>query len=434
MKTYQILLILTISLLTFFKDAKASDIHIEEVLELSINSPITPATFNYIEQGFNRATKQKSDAILIKMNTPGGLVSTTKEILTLIGNSDKPVIIWVSPEGASATSAGAIISSAAHVLLMSDGTNIGAATPIQMSGNIEQSDLRSKSVNDLKALVQSLAQTRGRNATLFGDMIEKASSFEANVAKEKKLIDEILNKKSQLSKVLDQRVIHILGEDRKIVSKNINFTSYEMDLGQKLLNIFANPNTAYILFLIGAALIYLEFQAPGGFIAGSLGAFALLLAAIGFQVLPLNFGAMGLIILAFVLFIIEIYITSYGILSLAGLGSFITGSLFLLRTDDSYIVVSQTLIYSAAGAISFFLLLVGYYLVKDHKNIGQTKFNNQVGEEATILAILSESEDGSNFKYQVKIHGEVWNLESSKKYDIGESVEVLEQTELSLKG
>lgn len=432
MKTYQILLILTISLFTFFKETRAQDININEVLELSIESPITPATYNYLEQGFSKAVKQKSDAILIKLNTPGGLVSTTKKILTLIGESKKPVIVWVTPEGASATSAGAIISSAAHVLLMSDGTNIGAATPIQMSGNIEQSDVRSKSVNDLKALVQSLAKTRGRNAKLFGDMIEKASSFESHLAKEKNLIDDILDTKKDLLNVLNGKRIHIQGEDRKIVSTSLNFNIYEMDLGQQLLNIFANPNTAYILFLIGAALIYLEFQAPGGFIAGSVGAFSLLLAAIGFQVLPLNFGAMALIILGFTLFIIEIYITSYGILSLAGLASFVSGSLFLLRTDDSYIVISETLIYSASFAIALFLLLIGLFLAKDHKNIGKTHFNNQIGEDATVLSLLKI--DGEIFKYQVKIHGEVWNFESTKKYQDGDVVKVLEQNELSLKG
>ncbi|WP_290730082.1 ATP-dependent Clp protease proteolytic subunit [Halobacteriovorax sp. JY17] len=432
MKTYQILLILTISLFTFFSESRAQDINIKEVLELSIDSPITPATFNYLEQGFKRASKQNSDAILIKLNTPGGLVSTTKEILTLIGESKKPVMVWISPEGASATSAGAIIASAAHILLMSEGTNIGAATPIQMSGDIEKSDVRSKSVNDLKALVQSLAQTRGRNAKLFGDMIEKASSFEARVAKEKNLVDDILNQKSKLESVINNRMIHIQGEDRRILAERINYSSYEMDLGQKLLNIFANPNTAYILFLIGAALIYLEFQAPGGFIAGSIGALSLLLAAIGFQVLPLNFGAMALIILGFVLFIIEIYITSYGILSLAGLASFVSGSLFLLRTDDSYIVISQTLVISASLAISLFLIIVGYFLVKDHKNIGKTKFNSQLDESATVVAQLGF--ENNSFKYQVKLHGEVWNFESTSEYQVGDVVKVKEQTELCLKG
>lgn len=432
MKTYQILLILTISLFSFFKETQAQDIQLSEVLELNIDSPITPATFNYISQGFKRANKQKSDAILIKLNTPGGLVSTTKEILTLIGESTIPIIVWVTPEGSSATSAGAIIASAAHILLMSEGTNIGAATPIQMSGDIEKSDVRSKSVNDLKALVQSLAQTRGRNATLFGDMIEKASSFEANLAKKENLIDDILNKRSDLSSMVNGRVIHIQGEDRKILSKNITYSSYEMDLGQQLLNIFANPNTAYVLFLIGAALIYLEFQAPGGLIAGSIGTLALIIAAIGFQVLPLNFGAMALIILGFVLFIIEIYVTSYGILSLAGLGSFVSGSLFLLRTEDSYIMISQTLIYSAALAITLFLILVGYIIVKDHKNIGKVKFNSQVGETATVIALIGDESEIK--KYQVKLHGEVWNLESEKNLEVGDTVIILEQTELSLKG
>ncbi len=272
---------------------------VEKIIRLDINSSINPATYSYLKAGFQEAKENEFGAILITLNTPGGLVSTTKEILTLFGDSDLPVIVWIRPEGASATSAGAIISSGAHMLYMSDGTNMGAATPIEMSGDIKQTDARSKAINDLVALVQSLAQTRGRNADLFAEMIEKASSFKSKEALEKKLIDGIANSTKDIRELSHHRVIKIKGKQVKLEFRDAQIISFGMDLGQKLLDILANPSTAYILFVIGAGLIYLELQAAGGFIAGGVGVVCLLLAGIGFQVLPLNFGALGLIVLSF---------------------------------------------------------------------------------------------------------------------------------------
>ena len=152
-------------------------IKIEKILQLNIESSINPATYNYLAEGFKAAKNQKIDMILVTMNTPGGLVSTTKKILTLFGDSDIPVVVWIKPEGSSATSAGAIIASGAHGLYMSEGTNIGAATPIQMSGDIQQKDMKNKAINDLVALVSSLAETRGRTAKHVGELLEIASSF-----------------------------------------------------------------------------------------------------------------------------------------------------------------------------------------------------------------------------------------------------------------
>ncbi|MCO4795647.1 MAG: ATP-dependent Clp protease proteolytic subunit, partial [Bacteriovoracaceae bacterium] len=209
-----ITLILTfLPLFSVIKAESTNSLEIHKIIQLDIESSINPATFNYLSQGFIQAKKNKSDMILVTMNTPGGLVTTTKKILTLFGDSNTPVVVWIKPEGASATSAGAIIASGAHGLYMSEGTNIGAATPIQMSGDIKQKDMKSKAINDLVALVQSLAETRGRNAKLFGEMIEKASSFKSKEAAEKNLIDGIANTESELIEKLDGRIFHIKGQD-----------------------------------------------------------------------------------------------------------------------------------------------------------------------------------------------------------------------------
>lgn len=406
-------------------------IKIEKILQLDIESSINPATYNYLAEGFGAAKKQKADMILVTMNTPGGLVTTTKKILTLFGDSDIPVVVWIKPEGSSATSAGAIIASGAHGLYMSEGTNIGAATPIQMSGDIQQKDMKNKAINDLVALVSSLAETRGRNAKLFGEMIEKASSFKTKEAKEKNLIDGIANTENDLLTQIEGRIFHLKGRDYKSQAPSPEIVPFEMDMGLKLLNIFANPSTAYILFLIGAALIYLELQAPGGFIAGAIGAVSLVLAGIGFQVLPLNFGALGLIILSFALFVMEIYITSYGILSLGGLAALISGSLFLFRTDNAYLELSNSVIFSSVGAIVLFLVFILLVVMRDHKNIGARQFNSQKGKNGEIIEI-EEHKIGDYFEYQIKVAGEIWKAKSTTKYNIGDQVTVNDREDLYL--
>ncbi len=387
---------------------------------------------SYLKTGFKKAQEENFNLILIEMNTPGGLVTTTKEILTLIGESEIPSAVWIRPEGASATSAGAIIASGAHLLFMSEGTNIGAATPIQMSGDIDKkSDARKKAINDLVALVQSLSEARNRNAVLFGEMIEKAASFKAQEAKEKNLINDIVNTDKELFLAISAaKGVKIKGQEKALTLTSPVIIDFEMDLGQKLLNIFANPSTAYILFLIGAALLYLEFQAPGGFVAGAVGALCLLMAGIGFQVLPLNFGALGLMVLSFALFMMEIYVTSYGILSLAGLASLVAGSLFLFRTDDAYLSLSHSLIFSVVLAIVSFIAIVVYLMVKERKNIGKEKFNDTEGEKGVVIKFLKKQEEG--FLYQIKVHGEVWSALSEEELAVGAQIQTSEKRDDSM--
>jgi membrane-bound serine protease (ClpP class) len=407
----------------------ADDYPVHQVLELKINSSINPATKSYIEQSFKKAHTEGFDLILIKLNTPGGLVSTTQEILTEFGDSDIPVAVWVTPEGASATSAGAILSSGAHLLFMSQATSIGAATPIQMSGDINQKDVKAKAINALVGIVQSMAESRGRNVKAFGEMVEKAKTFKSKEALEQKLIDGIVNNLGDFIDQLEGKKLTLKGKQITLYPKNPRFVEYKMDFGQQLLDIFANPGLAYILFLIGAALIYLELQAPGGFIAGSIGVVALIMSGIGFQVLPLNFGAMGLIILAFILFIMEIYITSYGILTLLGLGALISGSMFLFRTDNAYMNVSYGLIFGSIAAIVFFIGAMALFLYWDHKRSeGKLKedFYDLAGKNGQIINII-ESEEASWHYYQVKVHGELWKARSQKIYQPGDNITVVSE-------
>lgn len=403
----------------------AQNYDVEKITMLEVDASINPAIFNYIESNLAKLSSKKGDLLLIKLDTPGGLVSTTKDIITLLGKKDIPLVIWITPEGASATSAGAIIASAAHVLVMSEGTNIGAATPIGLGKDIEQKDAKSKAVNDLVALVKSLSASRGRNASEFGKMISEAKSIDARTALNEKVIDQIINSQTHLIKFLQDREIVLLGKKLKLkLSPQIEIKPIDMDPGQQILNIFSNPTTAYILFIIGAALLYFEFQAPGGFIAGSVGAVSLLLAGIGFQVLPVNVGALGLILLSFVLFIIEAYVVSFGVITIAGLASLIFGSLFLFRTEDSFIQLEQSLIFSVVGVVAIYVLLIGYFLIRTHKK-RKSEFSQNDREGVVSRIIDSEN-------YQVKVNGEIWHAVSTEHFELGEHVTVYNHSTSSL--
>jgi len=411
----------------FITLAQYSDYPVKKILQLEINSSINPATYSYLSEGFKKAYREDFGFILIKLNTPGGLVSTTKDILTLIGGSEIPTIVWITPEGASATSAGAIIAAGAHILLMADGTSIGSATPIDISGDIKEGDLKKKAINSLIGLVQSLAESRGRNPEAFGLMVKDAVTYKSLDALKNKLIDGIANKESEVFKNIDNRLLTRRGQTVRVVVQNPAIYPFEMDWGQDLLDILANPSLAYILFLLGAILIYFELQAPGGYVAGSIGALCLILAGLGLQVLPLNFGAAGLILLSFILFIMEIYIVSYGLLTLAGIISLVTGSLFIFRTDNAYMELSNTLIFSSVLAISLFIILMGAYIFWDKKQHKlRDNYFSKVGKHVEVSEILNGEEAGW-FRYHVKISGEIWKAKSKSIYKKGDTCKVLKE-------
>jgi membrane-bound serine protease (ClpP class) len=430
-------------------------LELNKILELNINASINPATFTYIKAGFEKTKKESFNALLITMNTPGGLVSTTKDILTLFGESDIPIIVWIRPEGASATSAGAIISSGAHFLYMADGTNIGAAAPVMMGKDIdpekksppanpllpikdktpetpaspalESSDMKKKAVNDLVALVESLSEARKRNGKLFGEMVSEAKSFKTGEALENNVINGSANNLEDIFSQMDQKMVVIKGSEQQIsMPKNPQVVVYPMDLGLSLLNILAHPSLAYILFLAGAALLYFELQAPGGFIAGGIGGILLVLAGIGFQVLPLNLGALSLIILAFILFVLEMYITSFGILSIAGLTSLVFGSLFLFRSESGSAEIPYSLIASTVASLALFLLLMGLTIVREmKKNKNRPQIYSMVGKEGKILSLKPNLADGI-FHYNVRTHGEIWHAISEIELAVGDKIVVHE--------
>jgi membrane-bound serine protease (ClpP class) len=391
---------------------------VKEIGIMSISSAITPATLDYLEQQFEKMPPNSLG--LIEINTPGGLVSTTKEIITLIGKQTFPITVWITPEGASASSAGAIIAAAAHFIFMSPGTNIGAATPVGLGEDIKENDARKKALNDLSALVRSLSDSRGRPSAPFEQMIQQAGSYTDKESLQLKIIDGIASNHQELAQMLVGKIFNMQGETYNLeIDSNLKITNYEASTGQKLLSVIADPSLAYFLFLIGIALIYFELQAPGGYIAGSAGIGFILLAAVSFQVLPLDWGALGLILLGVVLLILEIFITSFGLLTIFGLIALVMGSLFLFHDESGFISVDYPIIFSTLAGIVLSLGSIAWYLYKDKKKQNlKENFFLPLGETGTVV-----SKNGHLF--QVKVRGEIWNATSTEELTLGDSVEVL---------
>ncbi|HXH76739.1 MAG TPA: NfeD family protein [Bacteriovoracaceae bacterium] len=391
---------------------------VKEINYLSVNSAITPATLDYLKHQFSKLPE--NSLVVIKMNTPGGLVSTTKEIITLIGRQKFPVAVWITPEGASAASAGAIIASAAHFIFMAPGTNMGAATPVGLGEDLKENDGRKKAMNDLTAMVRSLSNSRGRPATPFEDMIKNASSYTDRESLKLKIIDGIVSNHGQLESILQGKSFTHQGVEYVLqFDKNVSSREYEPTMGQKLLEVLADPSTAYFLFLIGIALIYFEFQAPGGFLSGSLGLVFIILSAISFQVLPLDWGALGLIILGIGLLVLEVFITSYGLLTIFGLVAFVMGSLFLFHGETGFISVEYPVMFSTLAGMVFSVGIIVWYLYKEKKNLG--KVSDFFLPTGAIGKVMTKSQQG----YQVKVKGETWNATSPDSLDVSDQVEVV---------
>jgi membrane-bound serine protease (ClpP class) len=423
----------TLSILIFFlfvlifpQFSKAGPtLEIREVSIFEINSAITPASLDYLKHHFAKLPPKA--LVLIKLNTPGGLVQTTKDMITLFGEQPHPLVVWITPHGASAASAGAILSSAAHFIFMNPGTNMGAATPVGLGEDIKEGDGRKKALNDLTALVRSLNDSHRRPSAPFELMITEAKSYTDQEAFKEKIINGVFSFESEILEHLEGETFLFKGEEVSLHFVTPNLKKYEPSLGQKILEVLANPSLAYFLFLIGAALIYFELQAPGGFIAGSIGVGLLLLAAVSFQVLPLNWGAFGLIILGIVLLVLEIFITSYGLLGLFGVTSTVVGSLFLFHTETGFMSVEYPVMISTLLGVLFSGGLIVWYILKDKKKQKTSShFFSPLHETGTII---NKSEEF----YQVKVQGEIWRAESEEPLKPGDKVEVTEVNEAHLK-
>ncbi len=380
-----------------------------EVVLLRIESAITPSSSSQILKAIRFAEKQSSNALVIQLNTPGGLLESTREIVSNILNARIPIIIYVAPSGARAGSAGVFITLSAHIAAMAPGTNIGAAHPVGLQGEADSSVMNEKVVNDATAFIRSIAQQRNRNVEWAEQSVRKSISSTENEALEAKVIDLIAPTLDSLLRAIDGWTVKTQQTETILHTKNARIIEYELSWRDKLLDFISNPNIAYILLMIGIYGILFELYNPGSIFPGVIGALSLILAAYSLQMLPINYAGLALIILAIILFLLEIKITSYGLLTIGGLISLFIGSMMLIDSPFEFMRVSLSLIITAVVASFIFFTFVITLGVKAQFRKKRLGFDEMIGREGTVIEEITPDKPG-----KIKVRGELWNAYSDQ--------------------
>lgn len=384
---------------------------------LTVENEITQITSMYIRNGLKESEENKSKAVIIRLNTPGGLLESTREIVTLILESKVPVFVYVSPSGAHAGSAGMFITLSSHIAIMAPGTNIGASHPVNMNGTDIDDVMKEKIENDVAAFARSIAQKKGKNVEWAEKAVRESVSASADEALELGVIDLICNNISDILKVTNGKEIEL--KHRKVLL-NFNDTKLlfrDMNWKENFLSYIANPNIAFILILIGIYGLFFELKSPGSIFPGAVGTISLLLAAFSLQMLPINYVGLGLIILSFALFLLEIFIISYGFLTIGGIISFTIGSIMLIDSPYEFMKISLSLIITASILTALFFSIIIYFGLKAQKVRKVSGKFSLIGENAIVKDTIMQNKQG-----KVLVQGEIWQAESDEKLDLNEKV------------
>ncbi|MBN1779851.1 nodulation protein NfeD [bacterium] len=400
--------------------------HARHVDWIVIDSSINPVTAKYMVDAVSRAEKDGAECLVIEMDTPGGLMESTWDIDKRLLAAEVPVVVYVSPSGGRAASAGVFISYAAHVVAMAPSTNIGAAHPVNMIGSGQDSAkvMMEKVVNDAVAHIKGLAEQRKRNAAWAEQAIRTSVSITENEALEKGVIDLIAGDRDDLLEKLDGKEVTVDGESVILKTAGSRIDEHRMDWRHQILNHIANPNIAFILLILAALGIYFEFSNPGSIFPGVVGAICAVLFLFASQVLSMNAAGIVLILLAIAFFIIEVYTPTFGVLTAGGIVSFVVGVLMLFRSPE--VKVSLSLFVPILIAFIVFMVIALYLAVKTRLTRPTTGKQGLIGETGVALKKLNP--DG-----QVSVHGEIWRATSDETVNKGEQVQVLAVQGLMLK-
>jgi len=398
-----------------------SSVSSAEVLKIVVNDTIQPITQEYIARAIDEAQRRNDQAILIEINTPGGLVESTRHIIEKITNSSVPVILYVAPSGSRAGSAGIFILEAADVAAMAPGTNAGAAHPVLLFGPTQvkpDDEMKQKIENDAAALMRSVVSRRGRNVDVAESAVRESKSFTEQEALAQHLIDYVASSEDDLFRQIDsKRFKRFDGKEVTLKLSGQPIAPFGMTLKEQILNYLMDPNIAFILLAIGALALYAEFNHPGAVVPGTVGVVFILIAAFALNLLPTRFAALGLILAAFALFAAEAKFATHGVLTVGGIALLTLGGLLLV---DSPIPEMRVHLLTALavsiplGLITAFLMTLA---VKARRNKVVTGVEGLVGETGVAQTALSPG--GKIF-----VHGELWDAVSSSDVPAGQSVVV----------
>lgn len=413
---------------------------------LEVNGAITPATQDYIVRGIEYANKQQSELVILQLNTPGGLDSAMRRINQAILTSNVPIATYVAPRGARAASAGTYILYASHIAAMAPGTNLGAASPVQIGGGMgggfggeeeskenkdsntqgetrkknqkELSTSELKSMKDAAAYMRSLAELRNRNIEWGEKTVLEAVSLSANEAKKLNMIDLIANSVSDLLNTLDGRLIKMVDKELKLNTKDMQIDIFPKDWRFDFLSIITDPSVAYILLLLGIYGLFFEFSNPGFVLPGIAGGIALLLALYSFQLLPINYAGAALLLLGIACIIAEFYISSFGVLGIGGIIAFVLGSVLLLDTESAEFKIAWQLILIMTIITGAFFLVMVNLAIQAMKKKSITGQEGLIGQEGEVIELHNKDHG------LVQIQGEIWQAYSKTSLKKGQRIRV----------
>ena len=386
---------------------------------IQIDGSINPAVAEFIEDSLEAVLQHDAQALVIELDTPGGLLSSAQRIIKDLLGAQVPVIVYVAPAGASAASAGMFVTLSANIAAMAPGTTIGAAHPVELGGGGLTGAVGQKIENFTASLAQAIARQRGRNQKWVEDAVRESVAIGERQALDQHVIDIVARDLNDLLAQANGREVKVGGETRPLQLAGVTIRQRKMTLGQRLLDTLANPNLVYLLVSAGLLGLYFEFAHPGAIFPGMAGAICLLLALASFEVLPINLSGLLLLLLGAGLLMAEAFLPGYGVAGIGGLVAFVLGSLFLIDRSQTNLYVSRTLIAGAAVALAAIFIGIGTLIVRRRYGPVMTGSEGLIGEVGEVRQEIAPGVAGRIF-----IHGEHWRAVSDEAVKVGERVRV----------
>ena len=398
-------------------DEKSKTIDGENINIITISGAINPPVAGFIKESIEKSEKEPASALIILLDTPGGLDTSMREIVKAIMDSSVPVIVYVYPSGARAASAGSIIMLSGHIAAMAPGTNVGAAHPVSIGKEKVDKEMMSKVVKDAEAYAKSIAMKRGRNVEWAAKAVRESASITAKDALEKHVIDIVAEDVDRLIEGIEGKEVETKKGKIILRLKDKKRVQYEMPFKYRFLSYISDPNVAYILMMIGLYGILFEIYSPGAIFPGVIGGISIILALYAFSTIPISYAGFFLILLGIVFFILELKIVSHGVLGLAGIISLVIGSIMLIDLPYTALSISWKSILTVVILTGIFFFGVLSYAIKAQLSKVKTGSEGLIGE-------VGEAKTDINGKGKVFLHGELWNAKSSEHIKMGEMVTI----------